>query len=244
MHTSYSSYKTEAFEAFRAKTAPMTVETGFLETDDLTEVVGTYLAWESELGGTVEPEFFTVPDGASIADLVLEHLVPLTSIVATRALLVSLGGWVAYWDNKVTGTDPDTFLSVMRDRLSCRALRIMSRVSSPRGLRTTQYGIGFEYQDSDAHRAVTVTRDNSRFVFDAHGPAQDFENQELYSQRRVRDRMTLDELCRTMDVLGIPSLNDYRPVEAVVLSVKSPIPAKTQRFSLSQALERYAGQPR
>jgi hypothetical protein len=87
-------------------------------------------------------------------------------------------------------------------------------------------------------RSVSVAFDGKRWVFNASGIEQAFEETEAYQARRVRDRFTSDMLERYCRALGLDVFNDdlYGP-EAVFFESMMPMPAEGIVMTLAETQE-------
>lgn len=186
--------------------APVTSSVGFLEVP-FSEAVDGLAEWRRSLYPTVtsRPVVGGFPE-------VLRNLEPLTSGARPRELLVDHGSWTAYFDNSLQGTDAVSAIGVLSRRLKCRGLAVEA-VPHTIGLPGVKKGRAGAVQFTlfgpiktgflNYVRTVSVLFDGSRWVFNANGTEQAFEQVESYAARRVRDRFTSEMLERYCQELGV-----------------------------------------
>jgi hypothetical protein len=123
-----------------------------------------------------------------------------------RCLLVgTTTGWTAIFDNSRDGGDP--FPPTYLGRI-CNARAVVATHSS--GPIETCPATQFHLFGPDGEPPLMYVRtvdagvfDEGRWRFEARGEVQPFEETEAYSNRRIRDRFTREQLLRYLAALGI-----------------------------------------
>lgn len=202
--------------------APITSSIGFLEVN-LEEAVEAVGAWRRSLYPAV-----TVSPLLGLSEA-LGRLEPLTGGSRPRELLVAAGGWTAYFDNSLRGTDAVSTVGHLTRKLQCQglAIEVVPHTVGAPGVREGRMGaVQFElFGPLDTEflnyvRTVSVVFDGSRWQFNATGTEQAFEEVDSYQARRVRDRFTSEMLERYCQALGIDVFDPsfYGPDAALVES--------------------------
>ncbi|MFI9811194.1 hypothetical protein [Saccharothrix variisporea] len=181
-----------------------TASAGFIE-GGIDEVGAALVAWRRELG--FGPRVREVR--GSLVDQ-LRALNPLLSGARPRELLVSAGGWVAYFDCFAGDTDAASVCSVLAGRLGVRAVKVYraadvvrcAGMASGVGVQFHVWGPGGD-EPLGYLRTLEAVHDGNRWVFDQSGSPFDFEETEHYGERRVKDRFTVEMLDRYCSALGI-----------------------------------------
>lgn len=135
----------------------------------------------------------------------LDALLPLTEPFLRYIWLRTSGGWTAYLDNSVIGSDTFGPISYLAQSMRCRGLTIGCRAStSKRGAAVSFSLYGPEPTAwLNLIRTVSAVQDEGRWEWTATGPVEPFEEVEKYRQRQVRDRLTPDMLARYCAAIGI-----------------------------------------
>jgi hypothetical protein len=178
--------------------APITDGMGFLEAD-FSHVVDADRRWRTALGGYA---------GRSISGTLpalLDALLPLTGPCLRYLWVQTSGGWTAYFDNFVLGSDTFGPISYLAQQVRCRGFTINCRAgTSKRGASVIFNLYGPEPTEFlNCVRAVAAIQDQGRWEWSVTGSVQPFEEVERYQSRRVRDRLTPDVLARYCEALGI-----------------------------------------
>jgi hypothetical protein len=220
--------------------APITSSIGFLNLpiSDAAEGLKEWRRAHHEISVTRAKEGF--PE-------VLRRLEPLTSGVRPRELLVAAGQWTAYFDNSLRGPDAVSAIGHLSRTLQCQglAIRDIPRTVGIPGIREGRAGsIQFELfgplktEFLNYVRTVAVTFTGGKWVFDANGTQQDFEEVDAYGARRVRDRFTSEMLERYCQALGIDVFNaDAYGPDAVFFENKVTMPTNGIVMTLAEAQE-------
>ena len=186
--------------------APITSSVGFLQVP-LSEAAAALGEWRRSLYSSVtsRPLACAFPEA-------LNCLEPLTSGARPRELLVDHGSWTAYFDNSLQGTDAISAIGVLSRGLKCQGLAIEvvpHTIGLPGVLKGRAGAVQFtlfgpiKTRFLNYVRTVSVVFDGSRWVFNANGTEQLFEQVESYVARRVRDRFTSEMLERYCQELGV-----------------------------------------
>lgn len=219
--------------------APITTSVGFLHLG-LDESVRALESWRRRLYDEVK-----VTELAAGFPEVLHRLEPLVGGARPRELLVEVaGGWTAYFDCGLQGTDAVSAIGHLASAIPCSGLVIMAapHTLGRRGLRHGQYGsVQFELFGPNATyflnyvRSIVVAHDGSRWIFETSGQVQPFEEPEAYRSRRIRDRFTSSMLERYCRALGVDPFNEaaYGP-RAVLIESSVVIPADGYIMTLQQ----------
>lgn len=221
--------------------APVTSSVGYLEVP-FAEAVTALDEWRRSLYPVV-----TVRRLEEAFPRALHQLEPLTSGARPRELLVAAGSWTAYFDSSLRGTDAPSAISVLSRKLQCQGLAI-DVVPHTIGLPGVRQGRAGAVQFTlfgplktgflNYVRTASVVFDGSRWVFNANGTVQAFEEPDAYLARRVRDRFTSEMLERYCHALGVNVFEaaTYGP-RSVLLESAVTMPANCVAMSLSQAQE-------
>jgi hypothetical protein len=226
--------------------APVTSELGFLETD-AAHAARSFAAWQE---GLMAPRGIAVglrPVSGTL-DQVLSALLPLTSPESRRDLFIpTRSSWTAYIENGWGGTDAASVMRHMARTLSCRGLRVVAVPNTYRKGEGRYGAVMLEvygpHQTSWLNylRAVSVSNDGGRWVFDQFGEPFPFEKLEQYQARRVRDRFTFDMLKEYLHHLGLSPFEEdfYLPEGAPAWLVEKtgPVAPTHEEFTLAQARE-------
>jgi hypothetical protein len=219
--------------------APITSSVGFLELP-LEQAAQGLGQWRESLYDHVHVERL-----ATRFPETLHQLEPLTGGARPRELLTSNGRWTAYFDNSLRGTDAVSAIGYLSRTLKCQGLAITAvpHTIGASGIRLGRAGaVHFELFGPlttgflNYVRTVAVTYDGSRWVFNATGTPQAFEEVDAYRARRVRDRFTTDMLDRYCAALGIDLFGEksYGP-ESVLIESSAPVPPDGAVMSLTEA---------
>jgi hypothetical protein len=222
--------------------APITSSIGFLELP-LDEAAAGVEGWRRRLHGDLTA---SRPD-EGFPD-VLRQLEPLIGGSRPRELLVAAGPrWTAYFDCGLRGTDAVSAIGYLSRTLQCQglAVRCCPHTADDPGVRPGRMGaVQFELFGPlktgflNYVRTVSSSFDGSRWVFNATGTEQAFEEPEAYRVRRVRDRFTSERLERYCRALGIEVFDPafYGPAAVLLESAVPPAP-DGYVMSLQQAQE-------
>ncbi len=219
--------------------APITSSPGFLQLG-LEDAARALAIWRQSLtpGGVRTEE---VSGGFPAC---LHRLEPLTGGARPRELLVETsGGWTAYFDCSLQGTDAVSAIGHLSQAAGCQglAIRVHPHTAGLPGLRHGGYGsmqfalFGPLRTDFLNYvRTVNADFDGSRWVFGAHGTPQWFEETGTYQAPRVRDRFTSAMLERYCQALGLDVFNshDYGP-RAILVRSHAAVPPNGMVLSLA-----------
>lgn len=187
--------------------APITSSIGFLQMG-LDDAVEALSEWRGRLLGTVVTEEIKVgfPE-------CLRALEPLTGGVRPRELLVDASAdWTAYFDCSLRGTDAVSTIGYLSRTVGCQGLAIRTvphtvdlRDVEKRRMGAMQFELFGPLQTDFLNyvRTIALSYDGSRWVFEANGTEQWFEDVEAYKARKARDRFTtemLEQYCRALDL--------------------------------------------
>lgn len=219
--------------------APITSSIGFLELP-LDEAAAGLELWRK----VRHPNIRVERTGEGFPE-VLHRLQPLTIPGVPRELLIGAGRWTAYFDNSLLGTDAVSPMGFLAEELGCQGLAIRA-VPHTMGLPAVDHGrygsVQFQLfgplrtEYINYVRTVAAACDGDRWVFDANGTEQPFEEPHAYESRRIRDRFTSGMLERYCQALGIDVFNPgtYGP-EAVFFERDLSLPKPPRTMTLAQA---------
>lgn len=218
--------------------APVTSKIGFVRAK-LDDVVAEHLDWMSSLGRN-----FTRRSAGEFPRA-LQSLVPLTSRAIPRRLWVEHGEWTAYFDCNWTGSDPFPPTTTIAERLAVQNViiaavpdHLVRRGGIHDGKRYG--GVQFSLRESGIlTRSVEAVNDGGRWVFDASGTEQLYEEPEQYAAKRVRDRFTSYMLERYCEAIGIRpfTVDAYGPTTCL-LQDSGPLPPGAWQFTFEEAQDR------
>lgn len=150
-----------------------------------------------------------------------------------RAALVPIAnGWTAFFDNHSRQFEPQAELYILCERLKCQTCFFFEDVVDVHAgscvFKHNRFAEG-----RVATRSVSLINE-SRWTFDQTGEALDFEQQDIYASKRVRDRLSPELLREYGRQLGIhfwdPAVYGER---AELLGWKSFIPGQRPHDSIS-----------
>ncbi|MCY1081980.1 hypothetical protein [Archangium lansingense] len=224
--------------------APVTSEMGFLEAD-AEHTAHAFAAWQGGLfvSRGISVEVRPVPGPLEQA---LSALLPLTDAERRRYLFMpTRSSWTAYVDNGWRGTDVFGPVSYMAETLGCRGLRV---VAVPNTIQKDKGRFGAVMLEMygprrtawlNYVRALGVSNDGGRWVFDQSGEPFPFEKLEHYQARRVRDRFTFDMLKEYLHHLGLSPFEEdfYLPdgAPAWMVERKGPVLPNHKEYTLAEA---------
>ena len=216
---------------FEDSLAPLTSEIGFVDVS-AARLCDAYLEWQRPIQSKRRVELRTRPITGDFR-AALQSLLPLNAIEARRCLFVpTASAWTAFFENRATGTDASSSMSVLSRLLRCRAIRVVaipdgrkSRAKKPGG----RYGAlileVFDPSSGDPRnlsRSIVLANDGGRWIFEASGVKLPSEDDRRYDAPNVRDRLTLKDVSRYLDALGVRALDPtfYLPEGAQALLVE------------------------
>jgi hypothetical protein len=219
------------------KFAPITGSVGYLRVP-LDAAAAALAGWRNELEGTA-----TITHLSGPLDVMLSSLEPLVTGARPRELLVEMrGGWTAYFDSLLQGTDPWTTIGYLARTIPCEGAAI-TLVPDVRPSETGTGRLGavqlqtFEPYVTDFinhGRHIGVVHDGDRWDFSLSGEPLPFEEHERYKAQRVRDRFTPEMLASYASALGIDFANAdaYGPRGTLV---EVPLVSRYPVMSLAEA---------
>jgi hypothetical protein len=186
---------------------PLTHQIGFLE-GDFDEIADVYLRWQRSLHGEVSSEVLNAPLATA-----LHRLEPLTTPWEKELFIATNSRWVAYFNNGLRVSDPESPIGHLATIVPCRGLAVRcvpdrSSVTARDALRI--YGaisftmfVAHQTDWLNQERHVCAMNDGGRWTFFDRGIQQPFEHPEKYKARRIRDRFPpemLEEYCAALDI--------------------------------------------
>lgn len=205
--------------------APITSEIGFLECPAKT-AADAFQEWQFPIQSARGIHLSQREVFGDVSSR-LRSLLPLTSHEARRFLFMpTSSNWTAYFDNGWRGPDVFSTVSYLCTRIGCRGIRGVSVTHTVRKAAGREVGrsgatiFALYLPDSigcsflNMRRSVSAVFD-ARWTFDATGePPLEFEEQERYTARQIRDRFTPEMLDRYLQHFGIRFFaNDFYEVQ-------------------------------
>lgn len=224
--------------------APITSSIGYLR-QDLDSAADALIRWRRELFTVVE----SVQMMAALPEC-LPLLEPLTGGARPRELLVEVsGGWTAYFDCSLRGTDAVSTIGYLSERIGCQGLAVVTvpHTVHDRGTGGQMGSVQFEMfgplrtDFMNSVRSISASFDGNRWVFHASGTEQWFENSDAYKSRRIRDRFTaqmIDDYAKALE-LDVFDPAAYGP-RAVLVSSNQVVPPSGSVMSLEE-VQRWLG---
>lgn len=230
---------------FEDSLAPLTSEMGFVDAP-ADRLCDTYLAWQRPIQSKRRVELRT---RLVTGDLraALHSLLPLNAIEARRCLFVpTASAWTAFFENRTTGTDASSSMSVLSRLLRCRAVRVVAipdgRESHGKKSRGRYGALILEVFDPSSgdprnlSRSIVLANDGGRWIFEASGVKLPFEDDRRYDAPKVWDRLTLKDVSRYLDALGVRALDPsfYLPegAQAFLVEKQGAVVAGEKEMSL------------
>lgn len=210
--------------------APVTSSIGFLEAP-LSQVAEALRNWRASIHGSAR---VIALDGGLVDNV--HALEPLTGGVRPRELLIATRGgqWTAVFDCGVQGGDQVTTVGFLARTIMCRGVVVVSvpdqRASQglPErfGARQLQLFGPISTGFLNYVRTISLTRDGSRWRFDANGTVQDFEDVSAYSRKKVVEKFTAEMLVDYCAALGLAPFEEefYSGPSALVTNPATPPP--------------------
>jgi hypothetical protein len=213
----------------------------------LTRAVASYGAWQHGIQAPLGRSLTTTSVSGSLED-VLGTLLPLVSIIPTRALFVpTVTSWTAYFSNGWRGTDAFAPISYLARQVGCRGLRVVAvpdTMEAAPGGRRSRYGAlilelyGPSGNPLNYVRTISLVNDDG-WSFDQSGEPFAFEETGRYAARKARDRFTFAMLQNYLAHLGLDPFQEgfYLPpgASASLMQIQGPLPAGLREYSLSAA---------
>jgi hypothetical protein len=164
-------------------------------------------SWRHELGLSPRQSALNADLGSAITTLE-----PLVGGARPRELLIEVDdGWTAYFDCSLRGTDAPTAVGYLTVAMAVSGIVVetvphqVGRADVPDRLGSCQfqlfgptYGPFLNYV-----RTVALVNDGHRWIFEATGKSQWYEETERYRAKRVRDRFNSEMLRRYCQALGV-----------------------------------------
>ncbi len=226
--------------------APITIQIGFIRAD-VDTVADEYVAWMRDLGNYAGRSVRVLP---SLRDG-LELLPPLTTELR-RSLFVQMeNGWTACFNNLYSGSDVLSTCWTVARRLRTHSVLITSVPNIRDAGRVRYASVQFSLRrferddpstsldhDRSQDRVVYASNDGGRWVFNAVGAVQPFEQATEYTARPIRKRFTSQMLEEYCNALGIGAFDEHSYLgRAVIVETTIARPDREKARSLAQARE-------
>lgn len=229
--------------------APITSEMGFIAAPR-DQVVHAYLAWQTPLQAERKIKF-DVTQVAGSCSSVLKRLVPLTQAEASKSLFLPLeNGWTAYVDNLAGGTDAESIVLCVSQRLSCLGIKMLAApntMSSERsdaagaygGLTLHVYDPKQADDDLGYNRVIALINDAGRWVFVSEGSPLPFEDIQSYDRKVKTDRFSFSKLKTYLNAFGLSAFDErfYRTLDpgAILIEARGRDIDALESISLQEA---------
>jgi hypothetical protein len=168
--------------------APVTQDFGLIRAS-VEVVVDRLQAWHAGVG-----THYRIQRCTDTLEACFQALLPLTHAKTRRLLLATRGGWTAYFQNGIDGSDPFPTMSYLARALEVEAMRICRTPPGAQWPGTIWEVYAPEHQGGvpplGYRRALGVSNDGGRWTFINSGALYPFEDPARYSAGRVRDRFT------------------------------------------------------
>jgi hypothetical protein len=227
---------------------PTTAEIGFLEAE-LEAVRCELVDWHRSIAKQHGYEVISRDVQGALPDL-LQALLPLTSLVACRWLLVpTRSRWTAYFDNGWGGTDAFGPMSYLAKRMGVRGVRAVvdppeqeGRLRRTRGhgaLMVEVYGAA-QTDWLNVERSVSLMREDrgGPWLFEQTGTPLPAEDPAAYSAGKIADALSIETVARLLASLDIDALNQdfYAPDRrAELVERKGNLPPDVAEYSFAEA---------
>jgi hypothetical protein len=231
--------------------APITNSIGFFE-GEYAEVVNSFYTWQKLIKKdniNCRDIILKQRENADLASII-RYLLPLNIGQPTKYLFIQTkGNWVAYLDNNYRGTD-ETAISVLPEYTKKRSVMVAlsnytqkrvnnSWTGAPGELYLSIYGIdsaGF----SQLIRHIDLLHDIGRWKFSESGVPLDFENTELYYEKRKANRFSFSLLKHYLEKLGLTPFDEnfYLPkgkTEISLIEVSYSFDNQIKKVTLAEA---------
>lgn len=228
--------------------APLTSEIGFVEIP-AAQLLDAYLEWQRPIQSKRRIELKTRPVSGGLRATLLS-LLPLNTVEARRCLFVpTSSAWTAFFENRASGTDASSTMSVMSRLLRSRALRVavVPHDRSHRGGHARgRYGAlileVFDPASGDPRnllRSLVLANDGGRWIFEASGTPLPFEDDRRYNAPNLRDRLGLEDVARYLGALDVRAFDTafYLPqgTDALLVEKQGPVAPGEKDLSLEDA---------
>jgi hypothetical protein len=220
--------------------APVTWEVGLVPSG-FTEVAEVLRSWRLSLGKRCTTQVRTDDLAAIVA------LEPLQGSPPRELVMEATGGWSAYFNCSINGTDAASAMAWLAKELDARTFVVSCKphgsvpADDPTYVRFTSYyrdGNGF----LEADRHVEVLFDMGKWSFTEMGEPLPFEQPDRYGARLKRERLTPAMLRQYFVDLGIDLFdpNSFGP-RSVVLECISPATNSAATFTTGPQAVTYLG---
>jgi hypothetical protein len=220
--------------------APITFSIGFLEAP-LDAVSDEYIAWQKEISAKGYPPI-TTKVVTGVFPTILQHLEPLGA-PAFKTLFVPTHSarWkTAYFDGFRRGGDPFGPISMLSMRLRCHGAMVRHAPNTKDCYGVTGITLFGPDQTDFLNQlwVVEALNDGGPWRWNRNGPVLPFEEQDMYTKSRAKDRFTAEMLLRYCTALDIPLAEDqFGPGGMLVLPRQMKVKSIYQ--SLAQARAEY-----
>lgn len=233
------------------KFAPITSEIGFLECSVET-AAKAFSRWQESIHLQRGVVINTKKINGDLQNL-LQSLLPLTSVERRRTLFMPTNSqWTAYFDNGWQGGDPASVVSYLCEVIGCQGIRAVSvphTLNEDSGVNSGRYGsvileVYSPYKTDfiNTKRSIFASFDGGRWLFQANGEQQEFENVNYYKRNKIKDRFTSEILQEYLHKIGIEAFSEefYKTNKPSYLIYKEGISvANMKEYSLQEAQKNF-----
>jgi hypothetical protein len=212
----------------------------------LEQALEAYLEWQSRIW----KKHATITSRPVTGDLeaILHQLEPMRTGQTNREILVpTSANWTALFNNCDTGPDLVGAMHVVSDNTGCQALRITINQWDFDGVRREAVfldSMAFELYGPIKRGLMAWINDSDRWAFDTWGAPQPFERTDVYSRRRIRDRLSIELIAEYAAELGLrPFDHDFYAPDRIAALVELDWSSRghpVRDVSLSQVQARLA----
>jgi hypothetical protein len=173
----------------------------------------------------LDASWITSTPGWKSPDEALQILAPAP--ILSRYACVAIDGWALVLNNTPLGTDVGVLPSYAARELKCRAIRAVRVDDDEPGYAARV----LEVYGSDGdpplalERSIVAANDGGRWVFETHGKAFAFEDEEAYRRRTMASRFTGQMLHDYLLALGVPADSEPDWATAVMIEQSAEVPA-------------------
>ena len=217
---------------------PITSCIGFLETD-MDTATAAFLQWQEGLLPKDNTDFHLKKQAEQGS---LENLLPLLLPLLSRELrkhlfVATKSNWIAYFNNKKSGTDAASVIGYLPTQINCRGLIVKAILNDPAKKRPgaivfDMYGPQTVNYKNNI-RTISLLNDSSKWEFFQQGEPFNFEETDEYNAPAMQDRFTFSMLTKYLSALGLHPFDEnfYMPA-AVLIEKEGPLYPGMQTFML------------
>lgn len=228
--------------------APLTFGFGFIEApfNKVCNNAIKYLSWARGPLYLGRLSFKVIKLNMPFEKMLLQ-LLPICRINTRKIFISTNSSWVAYLDNGIRGSDPESVVSVLTQRLNCRGLNVycVPETYNNKTKRGASGGVGFSLYGpkmtnpwSNYLRTVHCINEG-KWIFETNGTPQPFEQLDKYNNLKIKERFTCEMLENYCMALGVELFDaDFYRSEGMLIIDRKVLREKwNTRYSLREAQE-------